>query len=121
MDKKSFLDCTGGILIVLCVIGLIGAFVFAGYLYSTSKVQDVNVQIVMNMDSTGVLSEESKQQVVEMKEEWGNRLNQFFRTYEKSKGNWNYTDDFFEKIVQPEYKMLIMWYYSLCAVSGIKG
>lgn len=69
MDKRSFLDCTGGILIVLCVIGLIGAFVFAGYLYSTSKVQDVNVQIVMNVDSTGVLSEESKQQIVEMKEE----------------------------------------------------
>lgn len=69
MDKRSFLDCTGGILIVLCVVGLIGAFVFAGYLYSTSKVQDVNVQIVMNVDSTGVLSEESKQQVIEMKEE----------------------------------------------------
>jgi heme/copper-type cytochrome/quinol oxidase subunit 1 len=69
MDKRVFLDCTGGILIVLCVVGLIGAFVFAGYLYSTSKVQDVNVQIVMNVDSTGVLSEESKQQVIEMKEE----------------------------------------------------
>lgn len=69
MDKRSFLDCTGGILIVLCVVGLIGAFVFAGYLYSTSKVQDVNVQIVMNVDSTGALSEESKQQVIEMKEE----------------------------------------------------
>ncbi len=69
MDKRSFLDCTGGILIVLCVVGLIGAFVFAGYLYSTNKVQDVNVQIVMNVDSTGVLSDESKQQVIEMKEE----------------------------------------------------
>lgn len=69
MDKRAFLDCTGGILIVLCVVGLIGAFVFAGYRYSTSKVQDVNVQIVMNVDSTGVLSEESKQQVIELKEE----------------------------------------------------
>ncbi len=69
MDKRAFLDCTGGILIVLCAVGLIGAFVFAGYQYSTSKVQDVNVQIVMNVDSTGVLSEESKQQIVEMKEE----------------------------------------------------
>ena len=69
MDKRAFLDCTGGILIVLCAVGLIGVFVFAGYQYSTSKVQDVNVQIVMNVDSTGVLSEESKQQIVEMKEE----------------------------------------------------
>lgn len=69
MDKRTFLDCTGGILIVLCIVGLIGAFVFAGYLYSTSKVQDVNVQIVMNVDSTGVLNEESKQQIVELKEE----------------------------------------------------
>ncbi len=69
MDKIAFLDCTCGIFIVLCAVGLIGAFVFAGYQYSTSKVQDVNVQIVMNVDSTGVLSEESKQQIVEMKEE----------------------------------------------------
>ena len=50
----------------------------------------------------------------------GNRLNQFFRIYEKSNRNCDYTDDYFEKIVQPEYKMLILWYYSLCAVSGIK-
>ena len=50
----------------------------------------------------------------------GNRLNQFFRSYEKSKGNCEYTDTFFEMILQPEYKMLILLYYSLCAVSGIK-
>ena len=63
----------------------------------------------------------SSEQMIYLEAIRGNKLNQFFRTYEKSKGNWNYTDDFFEKIVQPEYKMLIMWYYSLCAVSGIKG
>ena len=62
----------------------------------------------------------SSEQMIYLEAVRGNRLNQFFRTYEKSNGNWNYTDDFFEKIVQPEYKMLIMWYYSLCAVSGIK-
>ena len=62
----------------------------------------------------------SSEQMIYLEAIRGNKLNQFFRTYEKSKGNWNYTDDFFEKIVQPEYKMLIMWYYSLCAVSGIK-
>lgn len=50
----------------------------------------------------------------------GNRLNQFFRSYEKSKGNCNYTDYFYEKVVQPEYRMLILLYYSLCKVSGIK-
>ena len=50
----------------------------------------------------------------------GNRLNQFFRSYEKSKGNCEYTDIFFEKILQPEYRMLILLYYSLCKVSGIK-
>lgn len=40
--------------------------------------------------------------------------------YEKSKGNCDYTDDFYELILQPEYRMLIMLYYSLCKVSGIK-
>lgn len=47
-------------------------------------------------------------------------MSKIFRIYEKSNRNCDYTDVFFEKVVQPEYKMLIMWYYSLCAVSGIK-
>ena len=40
--------------------------------------------------------------------------------YEKSKGNCDYTDDFYELILQPEYRRLILLYYSLCKVSGIK-
>ncbi len=47
-------------------------------------------------------------------------MSKIFRIYEKSNRNCDYTDVFFEKVVQPEYKMLIMCYYSLCAVSGIK-
>ena len=62
----------------------------------------------------------SSEQMIYLEAIRGNRLNQFFRTYEKSNGNWNYTDAFFEMVLQPEYKMLIMWYYSLCTVSGIK-
>ena len=50
----------------------------------------------------------------------GNKLNQFFRWYEKCKGNCEYTDTFYEMILQPENKMLILLYYSLCKVSGIK-
>lgn len=69
MDKRSILDCTGGILIALCIIGLLGAFVFACYLFSSNNVQDVNVQIVMPVDSTGVLSAESLQQAEELKVE----------------------------------------------------
>lgn len=62
----------------------------------------------------------SGEQMVYLEAIRGNKLNQFFRMYEKSNKNCDYTDVFFEKIVQPEYKMLILWYYSLCAVSGIK-
>lgn len=62
----------------------------------------------------------SGEQLIYLEAIRGNRLNQFFRSYEKSKGNCEYTDTFFEMILQPEYKMLILWYYSLCAVSGIK-
>lgn len=62
----------------------------------------------------------SGEQLIYLEAIRGNRLNQFFRSYEKSKGNCEYTDDFFELILQPEYKMLILLYYSLCAVSGIK-
>lgn len=69
MDKRSFLDCMGGVLIALCVICLLGAFGFACYLFSNNTVQDVNVQIVMQVDSTGVLSEESLQQAENLKAE----------------------------------------------------
>ena len=69
MDKRSFLECTGGVLIGLCIIGLLGAFGFSCYLFSSNNVQDVNVQIVMQVDSTGVLSVESLQQAEELKAE----------------------------------------------------
>ena len=62
----------------------------------------------------------SGEQMVYLEAIRGNRLNQFFRSYEKSKGNCEYTDTFFEMILQPEYRMLILLYYSLCKVSGIK-
>lgn len=62
----------------------------------------------------------SGEQMIYLEAIRGNRLNQFFRSYEKCKGNCEYTETFFEKILQPEYKMLILLYYSLCAVSGIK-
>ena len=41
--------------------------------------------------------------------------------YEKSNGNSDYTDEFYELILQPEYRRLILLYYSLCKVSGIKA
>ena len=62
----------------------------------------------------------SSEQMIYLEAIRGSRLNQFFRSYEKSKGNCNYTDYFYEKVVQPEYRMLILLYYSLCKVSGIK-
>ncbi len=62
----------------------------------------------------------SGEQMIYLEAIRGNRLNLFFKSYEKCKGNCEYTDAFFEMILQPEYKMLILWYYSLCAVSGIK-
>lgn len=62
----------------------------------------------------------SGEQMIYLEAIRGNKLNQFFRMYEKSNKNCNYTDVFYEKVVQPEYKMLILLYYSLCAVSGIK-
>ena len=61
----------------------------------------------------------SGEQMIYLEAIRGNKLNQFFRMYEKSNKNCNYTDVFYEKVVQPEYKMLILLYYSLCAVSGI--
>lgn len=62
----------------------------------------------------------SSEQMVYLELIRGNRLNVHFRSYEKCKGNCDYTDYFYEQIVQPEYRMLILLYYSLCKVSGIK-
>ena len=62
----------------------------------------------------------SSEQMIYLEAIRGSRLNQFFRSYEKSKGNCDYTDEFYELILQPEYRRLILLYYSLCKVSGIK-
>lgn len=50
----------------------------------------------------------------------GSRLNQFFKSHENCKGNCSYSDAFFEMVLQPDYRMFILSYYSLCRVSGIK-
>ena len=63
----------------------------------------------------------SSEQMIYLEAIRGSRLNLFFRSYEKSKGNCNYTDYFYEQVVQPEYRRLILLYYSLCKVSGIKA
>lgn len=62
----------------------------------------------------------SGEQMIYLEAIRSSRMNQFFRSYEKSRGNCEYTDYFFEKILQPDYKMLILLYYSLCKVSGVK-
>lgn len=62
----------------------------------------------------------SSEQMIYLEAIRGSRLNLFFRSYEKSKGNCDYTDYFYEQVVQPEYRRLILLYYSLCKVSGIK-
>lgn len=62
----------------------------------------------------------SGEQMIYLEAIRGSRLNLFFRSYEKSKGNCDYTDEFYELVLQPEYRMLILLYYSLCKVSGIK-
>ena len=62
----------------------------------------------------------SSEQMIYLEAIRGNRLNQFFRSYEKCNGNCDYTDAFFEMVLQPNYRKLILLYYSLCKVSGIK-
>ena len=69
MDNKTFFERTGGILIVICIIALLGAFFFSCVLFVKSSVQDVNVQIVMPVDSTGVISSEALQQAEDLKAE----------------------------------------------------
>lgn len=69
METKTFLERTGGLLIVLCIIALLGAFFFSCMLFVKNDVQDINVQIVMPVDSTGVISAEALQQAEDLKAE----------------------------------------------------
>ena len=69
MDNKTFFERTGCILIVLCIIALLGAFFFSCLLYVKRDVQDVNVRIVMPVDSTGVITVEAMQQAEDLKTE----------------------------------------------------
>ena len=69
MDNNSFFYRTGGIIIVLCIIALLGAFFFSCMLYVKNDVQDISVQIVMPVDSTGAISTEALLQAEELKAE----------------------------------------------------
>ena len=69
MDNKTFFERIGGILIVICIVALLGAFFFSCVLFVKSNVQDVNVQIVMPVDSTGVILSEALQQAEDLKAE----------------------------------------------------
>lgn len=69
MDNKTFFERTGGILIVICVVALLGAFFFSCMLFVKSGVQDVNVQLTMPVDSTGNITAEALQQAEALKVE----------------------------------------------------
>ena len=56
-------------MIAICILFLMCGLVFACYLFSNNNVQDVSLQIVMQVDSTGVLTEESLHQVEDLKAE----------------------------------------------------
>lgn len=69
MDNKTFYERTGGILIVMCIIALLGAFFLSCILVVKNDIQDVNVQIIMPVDSTGVVTIEALQQAEDLKAE----------------------------------------------------
>ena len=69
MDNKTFFERTGGVLIVLCIIALLGAFFYSCILFVKTDVQDVKVQIVLQVDSTGVITPEALQQAEELQSE----------------------------------------------------
>lgn len=69
MDNKTFFERTGGVLIAICVVALVAAFFFSCVLFVKNDVQDINVQIVMPVDSTGVISSDALQQAEDLKAE----------------------------------------------------
>lgn len=69
MDNKTFFERTGGILIVICIIALLGAFFFSCMLFVKNDIQDVNVRIIMPVDSTGIITTEALQQAEDLKAE----------------------------------------------------
>lgn len=69
MDNKTFFERVGGVLIVLCLIALLAAFFFSCVLFVKNDVQDVNIQITMSVDSTGMISAEASQQAEDLKAE----------------------------------------------------
>lgn len=65
-----FLEYMGGVMIGLCIIGILISSGITYYRYSSNNnLQDVNIRIMLRMDTTGVLAKESAQQVDSLKEE----------------------------------------------------
>ena len=59
MDLRTFIDRTGAIVIGVCILCLLGAFVCSCFLASNKSVDKVEIEIKMPVDSTGFISTES--------------------------------------------------------------
>ena len=69
MDLKAFIDKTGIVIIAICIVALLGAFAYSCFLFSKKGVQQVTVEFVMPVDSTGVIAAESIQTAESLKSE----------------------------------------------------
>ena len=59
MDSRTFNERAGVIIITVCIVALLGAFAFSCFLVSKKSVDDVSIEILMPVDSTGVITKES--------------------------------------------------------------
>lgn len=69
MDNKTFFERTGAILIVVCILALIGAFGYSYYLAKNKDIQSVTVNVVVPVDSTGVMDAETAKSIEALKAE----------------------------------------------------
>lgn len=69
MELKAFIDRTGIVIIAVCIVALLGAFAYSCFLFSKKDVQQVTVEFVMPVDSTGVISAQSMQTAESLKVE----------------------------------------------------
>lgn len=63
MSDQSFLNRTGAILIVICIVLLLAGILLYGFVYGNHQQENVSIQFVIQTDSLGCVSQDAKSQV----------------------------------------------------------
>ena len=89
---KKFYEITGAVLLVLCFVALIVSFVFASTVIKKTKTEQIKVELVLPVDTTGVLNQHGREKadsVIWALQKYQHQLDDKYQYVLEQKGAFN--------------------------------